>query len=65
MTVLSPSAPPRSSRFASTVLIGPITLGDAVIVGLGNFSPTSTTWSFVTLQFAPVSVYEPANLPIV
>jgi hypothetical protein len=45
--------------------MGPFDHSHAIIVDLGHFSPTSTTFSFVALSFAPISTYGPTNLPVV
>lgn len=65
MTVLSHSPPSRSSRFAYTVAVGPLDFDHPDVIDLGTFSATSTTFSFVSLRFAPVSDYAPVNLPVV
>jgi hypothetical protein len=65
MTVLSSSSPPRSSRFAYTVDLSFDDPAHPVVLDFGCFSPTSATFSFVTLDFSPSSAYPPVRRPIV
>jgi hypothetical protein len=65
MTILSSSSPPRSSRLADTVALSFDNPAHPGVLDFGRFSPTSTTFSFVTLEFAQSSAYTPVHRPIV
>jgi hypothetical protein len=65
MSVLAPSPPSKSSRFAYSCALGPLEYPATAYADLLVPLPSACTWTYVDLKFSTSTGYDPWPIPVV